>query len=51
MPPAYYNGPGYGYPAYYGYPSYYGYPFMGPQWGFGAMIIGGRGWGWGGRWR
>jgi hypothetical protein len=51
VPPAYYYGGGYGYP-YYGYPYYYG-PYWGPQWGFGAMIIGGRGWGWGwgGRWR
>ena len=52
-PPAYYYGGGYGYPSYYGYPYYgypyyYGYPFMGPQWGFGALIIGGHGWG---RWR
>ena len=49
VPPAYYYGQGYGYPYYYGYPyPYYSYPFMGPNWGFGAMIIGGRGWG---RWR
>jgi len=49
-PPAYYYGPGYGYPypSYYGSPYYYGYPFMGPQWGFGAIILGGHGWG---RWR
>ena len=50
-PPASYYGPGYGYPSpyYYGYGyPYYSYPYMGPQWGFGAMIIGGRGWG---RWR
>jgi len=45
-----YFGPGYGYPyPYYGYPYYFGYPFMGPQWGFGALILGGRGWG--GHWR
>jgi len=51
-PGARYYGPGYGYPYYYGYPyPYYAYPFMGPQYGFGALIIGGRGWGWGGRWR
>ena len=47
-PPAYYYGSGYGYPYSYGYP-YYSYPFMGPNWGFGAMIIGGHGWG--RRWR
>jgi len=51
-PSAYYYGPGYAYPYYYGYPyPYYSYPYWGPQWGFGAVILGGRGWGWGGRWR
>ena len=53
-PPANYYGPGYGYPYpyYYGYPyPYYSYPYWGPQWGFGAMILRGGGWGWGGRWR
>ncbi|HEY1220982.1 MAG TPA: hypothetical protein VGF03_18715 [Bryobacteraceae bacterium] len=48
-PSAYYGGPGYGYPYYYGNPyPYYSYPYWGPQWGFGAVILGGRGWG---RWR
>jgi hypothetical protein len=43
--------PGYASPYYYGYPyPYYSAPYMGPQWGFGAIILGGRGWGWG-RWR
>ena len=47
-----YYGPSYGYPYYYGYGyPYYSYPYWGPQWGFGAVILGGRGWGWGGRWR
>lgn len=54
VPPPNYYGPGYGYPYaypyYYGYSYPYGYPYWGPQWGFGAMILGGRGWGWG-RWR
>lgn len=55
-PPANYYGPGYGYPYpyYYGYSYPFGYPYWGPQWGFGAVILGGRGWGWGGwgrRWR
>lgn len=48
--PSYY-GPGYGYPYYYGY----SYPYWGPSVGFGAVILGGRGWGgwggWGRRWR
>jgi len=51
VPPAYYYGPGYGYPPPYPYYYGYGYPYWGPQYGFGALIIGGRGWGWGGRWR
>jgi hypothetical protein len=51
-PSASYYGPAYGYPYYYGYGyPYYSYPYWGPQWGFGALIIGGHGWGWGGRWR
>jgi len=51
-PGARYYGPGYAYPYYYGnpYPYYWG-PYWGPSYGFGALIIGGRGWGWGGRWR
>jgi len=55
-PPASYYGPSYGYPSpyYYGYGyPYYSYPYWGPQVGFGAVILGGHGWGrgWGGRWR
>jgi len=44
-PPSYYYG--YGYPYYYGYPYpyWYGYPY---GIGFGGVILGGRGWGWGG---
>jgi hypothetical protein len=52
QPRARYYGPGYAYP-YYAYPyPYYPYSIWGPQYGFGALIIGGRGWGWGwgGRW-
>jgi hypothetical protein len=51
QPGARYYGRAYPYP-YYAYPyPYYSYPIWGPQYGFGALIIGGRGWGWGGRWR
>jgi hypothetical protein len=49
-PGAAYYGSAYGYPYSYGYPyPYYSAPYWGPQWGFGAIILGGRGWG--GRWR
>jgi hypothetical protein len=51
-PGANYYGGVYGYPYYYGYGyPYYSYPYWGPQWGFGAVILGGHGWGWGRHWR
>jgi hypothetical protein len=49
-PRAGYYGSVYGYPYYYDYPyPYYSAPYWGPQWGFGAIILGGHGWG--RRWR
>lgn len=45
-----YYGPGYGYPYYYGYSSPYWGPYWGPSVGFGAVILGRGGWGWGGGW-
>ena len=55
-PGAAYYGSAYGYPYYYGYPyPYYSAPYWGPEWGFGSIILGGRGWGgghgWGRHWR